>query len=238
MKFAAFTLLAFMTSNFALAKNHTMRTHWEQMEQTSYDTIMKVGDTLTVTLPLKSGSKPTAAIEESNSRCEIISAKVIGKEYQVKVAYKGEAEVSRSHHNNCQLYLDRNHKSDTEDAGFTTIEFGGYVNSSFNFTTKLKWTDEMANLERDMNDGDTVTISLPAKAGSKPRAEIKEGALASCSLISLKQVGKEILVKVSLDETERDEGFNGCTVYIERNHKDDDESNGQVYLEFGYYIDG
>lgn len=233
------TLAALMMTSVAFAKNHTMKTVWLNNEQTGYDKIMKAGDTLTISLPWKNGSRPIAEINPSkNSLCEVISVKRVENEVKVQVRYIGEARGSDQDYNNCSVYINRNHKDDDESDGFTNLEFGSYTNSSYNREMQVKWTDQVTSFNKEMKDGDTLTIKLPWKAGSSPKAHIKNEGASSCSVLSVRKVNKEYLIKVSLDETPGDEGFNGCTVYIERNHESDGESNGTVYLEFGYFIDG
>ena len=103
-------------------------------------------------------------------------------------------------------------------------------------TSKAKWTDGAVDF-LEVYDGDFVVVKFPFTKGSRPTVELdSDQNLSTCDVVSAKKIGEEFVVKFALIETNNDSGFNGCGAYINRNHSRDDESIGQVYIQFGYNV--
>ena len=102
----------------------------------------------------------------------------------------------------------------------------------------MSWEDESAMVDT-MDDHEFLTISLPAHKGSKVTASFidQETMVTLCEVKSIKVSGNRVLVRVLVGETNRDDGWNGCTVEIKRNHPNDEDGLGIVTVQMGYSID-
>jgi len=91
------------------------------------------------------------------------------------------------------------------------------------------WDEETVTLG-NVEDGEIVVVSLPATDAASISARIVEQAqmLADCEVRDIRTRGDRIEIMLKLGETNRDDGWNGCTAEI--------RGSATLLVEFGFDI--
>jgi hypothetical protein len=105
-------------------------------------------------------------------------------------------------------------------------------------TVDSSWDDVSIEVD-NMDDYDFLVIRLPM-GNTEVTAEIIQQSQIlgeGCQVVAIRNFEGHTEVILQLGETNRDDGWNGCTADIYRNAPGDEDGVGILSVDFGYGID-